>query len=115
MSDLRNQTPSTTYKGLLQVNDYSNGVDATSKFVQDGEGTNSALSISTTKVGVGTSTPSAPLDVTSTTGGVVFPRLTTTQRMQLVARPMEKLFIILPLLKSNPIMELLGSQVVLQL
>ena len=80
MSDLRNQTPSTTYKGLLQVNDYSNGVDATSKFVQDGEGTNSALSISTTKVGVGTSTPSAPLDVTSTTGGVVFPRLTTTQR-----------------------------------
>jgi hypothetical protein len=80
MSDLRNQTPSTTYKGLLQVNDYSNGVDATSKFVQDGEGTNSALSISTTKVGVGTSTPSAPLDVTSTTGGLVFPRLTTTQR-----------------------------------
>jgi hypothetical protein len=80
MSDLRNQTPSTTYKGLLQVNDYSNGVDATSKFVQDGEGTNSALSISTTKVGVGTSTPSAPLDVTSTTGGVVFPRLITTQR-----------------------------------
>ena len=80
MSDLRNQTPSTTYKGLLQVNDYSNGVDATSKFVQDGEGTDSALSISTTKVGVGTSTPSAPLDVTSTSGGVVFPRLTTTQR-----------------------------------
>ena len=80
MSDLRNQTPSTTYKGLLQVNDYSNGVDATSKFVQDGEGTDSALSISTTKVGVGTSSPSAPLEVTSTTGGVVFPRLTTTQR-----------------------------------
>ena len=80
MSDLRNQTPSTTYKGLLQVNDYSNGVDATSKFVQDGEGTNSALSISTTKVGVGTSTPLAPLDVTSTTGGVVFPRLSTAQR-----------------------------------
>lgn len=80
MSDLRNQTPSTTYKGLLQVNDYSNGVDATSKFVQDGEGTDSALSISTTKVGVGTSSPSAPLDVTSTTGGVVFPRLTTAQR-----------------------------------
>ena len=80
MSDLRNQTPSTTYKGLLQVNDYSDGVDATSKFVQDGEGTNSALSISTTKVGVGTSSPLAPLDVTSTTGGVVFPRLTTTQR-----------------------------------
>jgi len=86
MSDLRNQTPSTTYKGLLQVNDYSNGVDATSKFVQDGEGTNSALSISTTKVGVGTSTPLAPLDVTSTTGGVVFPRLNTAQR-DLISSP----------------------------
>jgi hypothetical protein len=86
MSDLRNQTPSTTYKGLLQVNDYSNGVDATSKFVQDGEGTNSALSISTTKVGVGTSSPSAPLDVTSTTGGVIFPRLNTAQR-DLISSP----------------------------
>jgi len=63
MSDLRNQTPSTTYKGLLQVNDYSNGVDATSKFVQDGEGTDSALSVSTTKVGVGTASPSEVLDV----------------------------------------------------
>lgn len=31
-------------------------------------------------VGIGTTSPSAPLDVTSTTGGVVFPRLTTTQR-----------------------------------
>lgn len=63
MSDLRNQTPSTTYKGLLQVNDYSNGVDATSKFVQDGEGTNSALAIGTTKVGIGTTSPSQELDV----------------------------------------------------
>jgi hypothetical protein len=31
-------------------------------------------------VGIGTTSPSAPLDVTSTTGGVVFPRLTTAQR-----------------------------------
>ena len=31
-------------------------------------------------VGIGTVSPSAPLEVTSTTGGVVFPRLTTTQR-----------------------------------
>ena len=63
MSDLQNQTPADTYKGLLQVGDYTNGVDANSEYVQDGEGTNSALSISTTKVGVGTVSPSAELDV----------------------------------------------------
>lgn len=63
MSDLQNQTPADTYKGLLQVGDYSNGVDANSEYVQDGEGTNSALSISTTKVGVLTVSPNAELDV----------------------------------------------------
>lgn len=63
MSDLQNQSPANTYKGLLQVGDYTNGVDANSEYVQDGEGTNSALSISTTKVGVGTISPSAELDV----------------------------------------------------
>jgi hypothetical protein len=63
MSDLQNQTPADTYKGLLQVGDYTNGVDANSEYIQDGEGTNSVLSISTTKVGVGTVSPSAELDV----------------------------------------------------
>lgn len=63
MSDLQNQTPADTYKGLLQVGDYTNGVDGNAKNIQDGEGTNSALTISTTKVGVGTVSPSAELDV----------------------------------------------------
>jgi len=63
MSDLQNQTPANTYKGLLQVGDYLNGVDSTSKYVSDGEGTPSALSISESKVGVGTVLPSAELDV----------------------------------------------------
>lgn len=54
MADLTGQTPAATYKGLLQVNDYTNGVDATSKYIQDGEGTDSALSVSTTNVGIGT-------------------------------------------------------------
>jgi len=31
-------------------------------------------------VGIGTSSPSAPLEVTSTTGGVIMPRMTTVQR-----------------------------------
>jgi hypothetical protein len=63
MSDLQNQTPANTYKGLLQVDDYTNGVNSTAKFVSDGKGANSALSISESKVGVGTVSPSAELDV----------------------------------------------------
>ena len=75
MSDLQNQTPANTYKGLLQVGDYTNGVDSTAKFVSDGEGTPSALSVSTTKVGVGTASPSQELDVN---GNVVATTLTTS-------------------------------------
>ena len=52
MSDLQNQTPADTYKGLLQVGDYTNGIDANSEYIEDGKGTPSALSISTSKVGV---------------------------------------------------------------
>jgi hypothetical protein len=63
MSDLANQTPASTYKGLLQVGDYTDGVDSTVKAVLDGEGTASALAIGTTKVGVGTTSPSQELDV----------------------------------------------------
>jgi hypothetical protein len=68
MSDLASQTPANTYKGLLQVNDYTNGVDATAKYVQDGEGTDSALAISTTKVGIGTASPDAKLAVETDAG-----------------------------------------------
>lgn len=51
--------------------------------ITDGTATpaNGALNIdSDGKVGIGTVSPSAPLEVDSTTGGVVFPRLTTIQR-----------------------------------
>lgn len=54
MADLTGQTPAATYKGLLQVNDYTNGVDATAKYIQDGEGTDSALAVSTDKIAIGT-------------------------------------------------------------
>ena len=57
MADLTGTTPADTYKGLLQVNDYTDGVDATAKYIQDGEGTNSALAISTSNVGIGTTSP----------------------------------------------------------
>jgi hypothetical protein len=75
MSDLQNQTPANTYKGLLQVGDYTNGVDSTSKYVSDGEGTSSALSLSTTKVGIGTNSPSQELEVN---GDIVATTLTTS-------------------------------------
>jgi hypothetical protein len=32
------------------------------------------------KVGIGTTSPSAPLEISSTTGGVIMPRMTTTER-----------------------------------
>jgi len=75
MSDLQNQTPANTYKGLLQVGDYINGVNSTSKYVSDGEGTPSALSLSTTKVGIGTNSPSQELEVN---GDIVATTLTTS-------------------------------------
>jgi hypothetical protein len=75
MSDLQNLTPANTYKGLLQVGDYTNGVDSTVKAVLDGEGTASALAIGTTKVGIGTTSPTQELDVN---GDIVSTTLTTS-------------------------------------
>ena len=63
MADLTGTTPADTYKGLLQVNDYTDGVNATAKYIQDGEGTDSALAISTDKVGIGTTSPLSKLHV----------------------------------------------------
>jgi hypothetical protein len=63
MADLSNQTPADTYKSLLQIGDATNGVDATAKYIEDGEGTDSALAISTTAVGIGTDSPDAPLHI----------------------------------------------------
>jgi hypothetical protein len=63
MADLTGTTPADTYKGLLQVNDYTDGVNATAKYIQDGEGTDSALAISTGNVGIGTTNPNAKLEI----------------------------------------------------
>ena len=65
MADLTGTTPADTYKGLLQVNDYTDGVDATAKYIQDGEGTDSALAISTDKVGIGTTSPDGKLTLST--------------------------------------------------
>ena len=69
MADLTGQTPADTYKGLLQVNDYTNGVNGTGKYIQDGEGTDSALAISTGNIGIGTASPDTQLHIEETTTG----------------------------------------------
>ena len=53
MSTLQGRSLADTYKDLLQVSNSNIGVDETIRYVEDGEGTASALSISTSKVGVG--------------------------------------------------------------
>ena len=79
MSDLQNQTPADTYKGLLQVGDYTDGITnntgATALQVTDGAGVNTALALSTTRVGVGNNSPQAELDVS---GGIEATTLTTS-------------------------------------
>jgi len=72
MSDLSNQTPADTYKGLLQVNDYTDGVagntGSNALAIQDGAGNATALAVSTDSVGIGTTSPSDSLEVISNGG-----------------------------------------------
>ena len=52
MTTLTGRSPGNTYKDLLQVSNSNAGVDATLRSVSDGEGTDSALQISTTEAKV---------------------------------------------------------------
>jgi hypothetical protein len=67
MADLTGTTPAATYKGLLQVNDYTDGVanntGSSALAIQDGAGNATALAVSTDNVGIGTTSPDAKLDV----------------------------------------------------
>jgi len=68
MSDLQNLTPANTYKALLQLDaGYTNGISgstgANALQVSDGAGNNTPLALSTDRVGIGTSSPSATLHV----------------------------------------------------
>ena len=67
MSDLQNLTPANTYKALLQIGDYTNGISgdtgANALQVSDGAGNNTSLALSTNRVGINNTSPSAELDV----------------------------------------------------
>jgi len=67
MADLTGTTPADTYKGLLQVNDYTDGVagntGSNALVIQDGAGNATALAVSTDSVGIGTTSPSRKLEV----------------------------------------------------
>jgi hypothetical protein len=66
MATLTGNTVASTYKQLLKVTSEGIGADASAKYIEDGLGTDSALSISTTRVGIGTAAPDATLDVFTT-------------------------------------------------
>ena len=65
MATLQGRAIKDTYKDLLQVSNSNNGVDGTLRNVEDGEGTTSALKVSSSGVQV-----DGTLDVTGTVTGV---------------------------------------------
>lgn len=72
MADLTGTTPSATYKGLLQVNDYTDGVagntGSSALAIEDGAGNATALAVNTERVGIGTTSPDRKLDVQGVQG-----------------------------------------------
>jgi hypothetical protein len=52
-----------TYLKLLRANSDTMGADATASYIQDSADTDSALSISTTRVGIGTAAPTADFEI----------------------------------------------------
>ena len=76
MATLTGSTIASTYKQLLKLTTASLGADASAKYIEDGLGTDSALSISTTRVGIGVAAPGHPLHIyentsTTSTAGVL--------------------------------------------
>ena len=66
MASLEGQTIASTYKQLLKITSEGVGADASAKYIEDGLGTDTALSLSTTRVGIGSASPAYPLDIVST-------------------------------------------------
>jgi hypothetical protein len=69
-TSLTGLTPATTYDALIKVGD--NGpLSATAKYLSDGLGNDSALALSTDKVGIGTTTPTGKLTISQANSGGV--------------------------------------------
>ena len=62
---LTGSTIASTYLKLLRITNDTMGADATAYYIQDSADTDSALSISTTRVGIGTDAPAKPLHISS--------------------------------------------------
>jgi len=60
MASLTGKTPKNTYKDILQVSNSNAGVDATVRQVEDGEGTGSAIYLSTGQLAVKDGTAATP-------------------------------------------------------
>ena len=65
MATLTDTTIASTYKQLLKLTSEGVSADASAKYVEDGLGTDTALSLSTTRVGIGTASPDHTLHLTT--------------------------------------------------
>lgn len=79
MAALTGNTIASTYKQLLKLTSEGVGADASAKYIEDGLGTDTALSLSTTRVGIGTTSPSENLHVYSTAAEAVTAKISTNQ------------------------------------
>ena len=79
MATLTGNTIASTYKQLLKLTSEGVGADASAKYIEDGLGTDTALSLSTTRVGIGTASPSENLHVYSTAAEAVTAKISTNQ------------------------------------
>ena len=66
---LSGSTIASTFLKLLRMNSDTMGADATASYIQDSADTDSALSISTTRVGIGTSAPDSALEISKDVDG----------------------------------------------
>jgi hypothetical protein len=81
---LTGTTPQDTYDSLIKVTD--NGpLSATAKFLSDGLGNDSALAMSTTKVGINTSSPAVNLHISGDANNRASLRLASTAANRLAA------------------------------
>tara|TARA_Y100000356_G_scaffold2573_1_gene1985 strand:+ start:1972 stop:4035 length:2064 start_codon:yes stop_codon:yes gene_type:complete len=66
MASLTGTKVSDTYQQLLKLTSQGVGADASAKYIEDGLGTDTALSLSTTRVGIGTASPGSLFEVKGT-------------------------------------------------